>query len=40
LAKKKMHTAGLGMPIPNWRVVDIDAEDDWMRAELLFKALL
>ena len=40
LAKKKMHTAGLGMPIPNWRVVDIDTEDDWMRAELLFKALL
>lgn len=40
LAKKKMHTAGLGMPIPNWRVVDIDTDDDWMRAELLFKALL
>jgi pseudaminic acid cytidylyltransferase len=35
---KKMHTAGIGMPIPNWRVVDIDSEDDWLRAELLFKA--
>lgn len=38
LAGKRMHTAGLGMPIPNWRVVDIDSEDDWRRAELLFKA--
>lgn len=37
-AGKKMHTAGLGMPIPGWRVVDIDTEDDWHRAELLFKA--
>jgi pseudaminic acid cytidylyltransferase len=39
LAHKKMHTAGLGMPIPHWRVVDIDSEDDWQRAELLFQAL-
>lgn len=39
LAHKKMHTEGLGMPIPHWRVVDIDSEDDWRRAELLFKAL-
>lgn len=39
LAHKKMHTAGLGMPIPHWRVVDIDSEDDWRRAELLFKTM-
>lgn len=39
LAHKKMHTAGIGMPIPHWRVVDIDSEDDWQRAELLFQAL-
>ena len=39
LEHKKMHTTGLGMPIPHWRVVDIDSEDDWRRAELLFKAL-
>ncbi len=38
LEGKKMHTAGMGMPIPNWRVIDIDSEDDWLRAELLFKA--
>lgn len=39
LAHRKMHTGGLGMPIPGWRVVDIDNEDDWRRAELLFKTL-
>jgi pseudaminic acid cytidylyltransferase len=36
LAHRKMHTDGLGMPIPSWRVVDIDTPDDWRRAELLF----
>jgi pseudaminic acid cytidylyltransferase len=35
---KKMHTDGLGMEIPFYRVVDIDTEDDWKRAELLFKS--
>ena len=39
LAQKRMHSAGLGFPIPHWRVVDIDTEDDWKRAELIFKAL-
>lgn len=39
LAGKRMHTAGMGLPIPNWRVVDIDSEDDWHRAELIHKAL-
>lgn len=39
LEQKKMHSEGIGMPIPNWRVVDIDTEDDWMRAELVFKQL-
>jgi hypothetical protein len=34
-----MHSEGFGMPIPNWRVVDIDNEDDWMRAELIFNAV-
>ena len=32
---KKMHSDGLGLVIPNWRVVDIDNLDDWKRAELL-----
>ncbi len=39
LAHKKMHTDGLGMPIPNWRVVDIDSIDDWNRAEFIFQAM-
>lgn len=38
LAHKNMHSMGLGMPIPNWRVVDIDSPDDWIRAERLYKA--
>lgn len=37
LQKKKMHTDGLGMIIPKWRVVDIDCVDDWVRAEMIFK---
>lgn len=39
LEQKKMHTDGLGMPIPNWRVVDIDSADDWYRAELVYQAI-
>jgi pseudaminic acid cytidylyltransferase len=39
LAHGKMHTDGLGMPIPNWRVVDIDNADDWHRAELLHQMI-
>jgi len=38
LQHKKMHTDGLGMEIPNWRVVDIDSIDDWKRAENIYKA--
>ena len=34
---KKMHSDGVGMRIPAYRVVDIDTEDDWKRAELYFK---
>jgi pseudaminic acid cytidylyltransferase len=37
--KERMHSDGLGMVIPNWRVVDIDNEDDWIRAELIFCAI-
>ena len=39
LEERKMHTDGIGMPIPNWRVVDIDSENDWKRAEIVFKLL-
>ena len=37
LEHKRMHTDGLGMAIPNWRVVDIDSIDDWKRAEEIYK---
>jgi pseudaminic acid cytidylyltransferase len=36
-SRLKMHTSGVGMPVPNWRVVDIDNADDWKRAELLYE---
>lgn len=39
LAHKRMHSGGLGYPIPHWRVVDIDTDDDWRRAELIYQAL-
>lgn len=38
LENSKIHSSGVGLPIPNWRVVDIDTPDDWMRAEQLFSA--
>ncbi len=40
LEHKKMHSDGLGMPIPNWRIVDIDSTDDWTRAELIYESLI
>lgn len=39
LSCPRIHSSGAGLPIPNWRVVDIDTPDDWTRAELLFKAI-
>lgn len=39
LSKKKLHSNGIGLQIPKWRVVDIDNQQDWKKAELLFKVL-
>lgn len=39
LSKNKMHSNSLGFTISKWRSVDIDNEDDWKKAELLFKLL-
>lgn len=36
VALKRMHSDGIGMIVPSWRFVDVDTEDDWRRAELLF----
>ncbi|MFA6922270.1 MAG: pseudaminic acid cytidylyltransferase [Gallionella sp.] len=33
------HQTGKGLVIPEWRAVDIDTQDDWLRAELMFGAL-
>ncbi|MBY0575392.1 MAG: pseudaminic acid cytidylyltransferase [Gallionellaceae bacterium] len=38
LTNNKIHRSGIGLPIPNWRVVDIDTPDDWVRAEILYAA--
>jgi pseudaminic acid cytidylyltransferase len=38
-ARTNMHSSGTGLIVPNWRVVDIDNDDDWKRAELLYKAI-
>lgn len=35
----KVHSNSYGHPIPNWRVVDIDTDHDWQRAELIFNSL-
>lgn len=35
---KNIHQHGMGLVIPSWRVVDIDNEEDWQRAELMFAA--
>jgi len=39
VARKRMHTAGIGMVVPAWRFVDIDTDDDWRRAELMLPSL-
>lgn len=34
-----VHSSATGHLIPSWRVVDIDTEDDWIRAELMYDAI-
>ena len=40
--KKKVFFENHSFPqiIPSWRVHDIDTEEDWMRAELIYKSLI
>lgn len=33
----RIHSHGVGLIIPSWRVVDIDTPDDWRRAEIIFE---
>lgn len=39
LNNPKIHKSGVGLVIPNWRVVDIDIPEDWQRAEAIHQAL-
>ena len=39
LTNPRIHNCGVGLPIPTWRVIDIDTQSDWEKAELLFKLL-
>ncbi len=39
LLKKEIAKNGVGYPIPSWRSIDIDNNDDWMKAEILFHGL-
>jgi pseudaminic acid cytidylyltransferase len=38
LKNAAIHSSGIGYVIPNWRVVDIDTEQDWRRAEMMYSA--
>lgn len=39
LHNPRIHSNGVGLRIPSWRVVDIDTPEDWMRAETIHKSL-
>jgi pseudaminic acid cytidylyltransferase len=39
LINTRIHSGAVGLAIPNWRVVDIDTKEDWIRAELIHQAL-
>ena len=39
LQNASIHSSGVGYILPNWRVVDIDTPEDWVRAEMLFKSI-
>jgi pseudaminic acid cytidylyltransferase len=40
LEGKIIHQNALGLVIPEWRVVDIDTQDDWIRAEMIYVSLI
>jgi pseudaminic acid cytidylyltransferase len=39
MTNPRIHSSGAGLTIPNWRVVDIDTPEDWLRAELFHRAI-
>jgi pseudaminic acid cytidylyltransferase len=40
LTNPNIHSSGLGYVIPNWRVIDIDMPEDWLRAELIYRSII
>ncbi|MBD1166870.1 pseudaminic acid cytidylyltransferase [Pelagibacterales bacterium SAG-MED09] len=39
MSSKKMHSYAKGIVIPNWRAIDIDNTNDWIRAQKISKYL-
>lgn len=39
LSNSKIHSSSLGFIIPSWRVVDIDTQEDWLRAEQVYNSI-
>lgn len=39
LHNSSIHDGGIGYVIPRWRVVDIDTDEDWIRAEAFSKCI-
>ncbi len=39
LSKKSIHNNAASIVIPSYRAIDIDTPNEWMRAELIYKAL-
>lgn len=39
LNNPKIYSNGLGYLIPNWRVIDIDTHEDWLRAEIIYSSM-
>ena len=40
MSSKKMHSYAKGIVIPNWRAIDIDDNNDWIRAQKISKYLI
>ena len=39
LSNEKIHSSSVGHLIPSWRVIDIDTESDWKRAEYMYDSI-
>jgi pseudaminic acid cytidylyltransferase len=39
LEKRPYFASAVGIALPSWRIVDLDEEEDWIRAEIAFRIL-